>query len=167
MAGTAISFSVPVWALRWRDISCTGYGWWGKLATAISDSTGGHGLPLLGVDRQAPPAAPVTSGVMATEGHLLPSLPWEYTPILWWPLPKTLGTASTSLRVTATSQGTATRSSLCHFPVGPGHCEGPSNQALAVAIVCCLHLPGSKHRPYTGPAPMESKHPNQNQPSHQ
>ena len=41
--------------------------------------------------------------------------------------PKALGTA---LRVTDTTQGPASRSSLhSHLPMGPHHCQGPGNQA--------------------------------------
>lgn len=58
------------------------------------------------------------------------------------PLPKALDTASTSLRVTAISQGPTTRSSLHpHFPVDSHHCQGHSNQALATGPAHCVHLP--------------------------
>ena len=50
------------------------------------------------------------------------------------PLPKVLGTTHTSLRVTGTSQGPVTRSSLCHLPISPCHYQGPNNQTLAMAM---------------------------------
>ena len=61
-----------------------------------------------------------------------------YTLLL--PLPNTLGTC---LKLTATSQGPETRSSLHHLPVGPCYCQGPSNQALATILAHCPHLPWS------------------------
>ena len=81
--------------------------------------------------------SPVTSGVTAEEGtaaeyHLLHSLPGNaHTTLLL--LPKALDTAYSSLRVTATSQGPETRSSLYRFPVGPGHCQGPGTRHWRLA----------------------------------
>ena len=65
------------------------------------------------------------------------------------------GAFYTCLRVTATSQGTATRSRLHHLPRGHHHCQGPSNQAIATGPNNCLHLPGSMHRPYTSTMPIK------------
>jgi len=66
-----------------------------------------------------------------------------YTLLL--PLPNALGSAYTCLRVTANSQGPATRRSLCHLPAGPYHCQGASNQALATSLAHCLQLLGRNH----------------------
>ena len=46
------------------------YRWWGKTTTVISDSTGEHGLPPLGVHEQAATATPITSEV-TTDGGIL------------------------------------------------------------------------------------------------
>ena len=70
-------------------------------------------------------------------------------------LPKALGTAYTSPRVTATSQSSASLIILHHLPIGPRHCQGPSNQALAISPAHCLPLPGRKHKPYTGTHPIK------------
>ena len=59
------------------------------------------------------------------------------------PLPNALGAAYTCLKITATSQCPATRSSLHHLPSCPCLFQGPSNQALATSPTHCLHLPGS------------------------
>ena len=69
----------------------------------------------------------------ATKYHLL----WLSLPL---PLSNAPGAAYTCLRVTATSQDPATRSSLCHLPMGPCHCQRSSNQALATSHA---HLPES------------------------
>ena len=45
------------------------------------------------------------------------------------------------LTVTVTSQGPATTSCLRHLPVGPCHCQGPSNQDLAPSPAHCLSPP--------------------------
>ena len=104
--------------------------------------------PLIGICAQASPVALVASGISAdaeegnaTECHpLLLSLPWECTHMLLL-LPNALGATYTSLSVTATSKAPATKSSLHHLPMGPCHCQGPSNQALATRPVHCLHSP--------------------------
>ena len=149
----------------------------GQNTAAISDSRGGYGQVPLGAHGEASPAAAVTSEVSteevsATEHHsLLLSLPWEHTYTLVLPLPNVLSTTYTGLRHNATFQGPATRSSLCHLPTGPCHCRGPSNQATNPAH--CLHLHGSKYRPYTSMSitactqERDIKHPNQKQPSYQ
>ena len=80
-----------------------------------------------GVYEQAPPMAPVTSGVSkeegtATEGYpLWLSLTWECT-VLLLPLPNDPAASYTCLRVIATSKGPANRSSLSHLPASPCHC---------------------------------------------
>ena len=56
------------WVLRQQGPSCEGYGKWGQTDPAISDSRGECGPPPLGVHEQAPPMAPVTSGVITEEG---------------------------------------------------------------------------------------------------
>ena len=66
------------------------------------------------------------------------------------PLPNAPGAAYICLRVTAASQGPATRSSLHHLPVDPCYCQGPSNLALAASPAHCLHLSGSTCTPYQG-----------------
>ena len=77
------------------------------------------------VNRHHPGPPPVTLEVgtekgTATKHHpFWLSLPWESTcPALLLPMPNALDTTYTGLRVTATSQGPATRSSLCHLPCG-------------------------------------------------
>ena len=121
----------------------------GQTTPVISDTRGGCGPPPLGVCEQAPPIAQGTSEVSkeedtATEHHLLLLHSTGNTPALLLPLPDTLGTTYTCL-ITVTSQCPATRSSLCHLPMGPCHCQGPSNQALTTSPAHCLHLPGSMH----------------------
>ena len=64
------------------------------------------------------------------------------TPAWLPPLLNALGAAYTCLSVTATSQDPANRSSLHHLLVGPCHCQGPCNQALATTPAHCLHFPG-------------------------
>ena len=49
------------------------------------------------------------------------------------PLPNTLGTAYTCLRVTAVSHGPATRCRLCHLPMDHCHSQEPRNQALTTS----------------------------------
>ena len=103
----------------------------------------------IGVCEQAPPAAPVTTEVSkeegtATEHHpLLLSVPQEHTrPAA---APARCSEATYACLITVTSQGPATRSSLCHLPVVLDSGKGPSNQALATSPAHCLHLPGSTH----------------------
>ena len=107
----------------------------GKISV-ISDFKCGHGPTTLGVHEQAPPVAPCTSEVCTEEGNatkqhvVLLSLPWECTDPAKHP-----GTAYTCLRITSTSQGPETRSSFCHFPAGPCHCQEPSKQAQSTASI--------------------------------
>ena len=69
------------------------------------------------------------------------------------PLPKALGTASTSLRSLPLPR--ALQPGLhAHLPVGPLHCQGPGNQAPPPGPAHRLHLPGSVHRPNTGTLPV-------------
>ena len=109
----------------------------------------------LGVHEQAPPVAPVISEVGTEEGiantHCCSHTPGN-AHILPLPLPNALGAAYTFLNLAATSHSSAatshsaaTRRSLCNLPMGPCHCQGPSNQALATSPAHCLHLPGSMH----------------------
>lgn len=63
------------------------------------------------------------------------------THALMLPLTNVSGTIQNFLKLTATSQGPATRSSLHHLPVGPCHCQRPSNQALATSPAHCLPPP--------------------------
>ena len=92
----------------------------------ISDSRGGCGPPPIGLHEQAPPATPLTSEVSTEEGnatkhHLLFSLPWECT----HHANATTKCSRHHLHLPEghiTSQGPATRSSLCNFPEGPCHC---------------------------------------------
>ena len=84
------------------------------------------------------------------------------------PLPKALGTAYSCLKVTATSQGPATKSSLCHFRAGL------SIQVPAMDLPM-LPFPGKQpqaihqHNPFQGDNSLHtlrkrySKHPNQKQ----
>ena len=86
-----VSFSVHMWALGRWGTSCVGYG--GK-PLQLSDSRAWHSLPPLGVHEQAPPAAPVSSGVAteentATERHHCPRFPGNAHTLLL-PLPETL-----------------------------------------------------------------------------
>ena len=137
--------------------SCTGYGWQSLLCglnavgsflcglqasgakAVISNSSGGCGLPSLGILEQAPPTAPITSEVSteegtATEHHkLLLSLPWECT-----------------CTTTATAKHSGchlhlpedhchftrpcTRSSLCHYPMGPCTFKGPTTRQWLLAL---------------------------------
>ena len=114
------------------------YGLWGQTAAAITDSRGMRDQPPLGVLKQAPLAAPVTSGVAskegtATESQSLPSLPWEHThPIV----------------TTAKGSGCC----LC-LPEGSHHCQGPSDEALAIGPAHCFHLHGNKHGLYISSTP--------------
>ena len=118
---------------RWWGPSCPGswvagyllYGLWGKTITA----RGGHDPRLLRVYEPATPSVPVTSGVTAEEDNTTNHHSPVNAQILLLPLPKVLGTAYTSVRVVATSQGPATRISLYHLPMGPRHYQGPSNHA--------------------------------------
>ena len=73
---------------------------------------------------QAPPEVPITSeeGIALKHKLLLLSLPWELLLLLLLPLPNALVTLKICLELMTTSQGTATRSSLCHFPAGPCCC---------------------------------------------
>ena len=71
------------------------------------------------------------------------------THTLLLPLPNVLGNTYTCLRITVTSQGPATRKSLCHLPAGACHYQEPSKQALATSPAHCFHLPGSKCKLYT------------------
>ena len=59
-------------------------------------------------------------------------------------LPNAPGTTNTCLMI-VTPHGPATRSCMHHLPMGPCHCQGPSNQALATGTVHYLHLPGGMH----------------------
>ena len=108
----------------------------------------------LGVLEQTPPAVPVTSEVgteerTVTELHLLLLLlPWEYT------RPAVATAKCSGFHVHLPEghchiQGPAIRSRLHHLPMGPGHCQGLSNQALDTSPAHCLHLPGSNCSPYT------------------
>ena len=62
--------------------SCVVHRWWGKTTTVISDSTGGHGPPPLGVHEQTPLEAPITpegttkENAVSKHHPLLLSLPW-------------------------------------------------------------------------------------------
>ena len=58
-------------------------------------------------------------------------------------LPNALVTLMICLELITTSQGSATRSSLCHLPAGPWYCQEPSNQALTMSPTHCLLLPGN------------------------
>ena len=108
-------------------------------------------------------AWPATTRGSMNRYHLQPQLPqgsvrrWALQPsathccshssgnahALLLPLPNGVGTAYTCMRVTATSQGPVTRSSLCHLPTGPCYCQVPSSQAVAASPAHCLHLLGS------------------------
>ena len=129
--------------------SCMIYRQQGQSPAAISDTRGGHGPPPLLVCEQAPPVVPVTSEDRkeedtAIEHHpLLLSLPWEHTHLA--AATATCPGATYTFLITVTSQGPATRSSLCHLPVVLDSGKGPSNQALATSPAHCLHLPGSTH----------------------
>ena len=127
--------------------SCMIYRQQGQSPAAISDTRGGHGPPPLLVCEQAPPVVPVTSEDRkeedtAIEHHpLLLSLPWEHTHLA--AATATCPGATYTFLITVTSQGPATRSSLCHLPMDPSHCQESSNQGLGASPAHCLHLPGS------------------------
>ena len=90
--------------------------WWGQTTAVITDSRGGGGPLSLGVCEQPPFAAPVTSeqGFVIEHYLLLLSLPWELThPAAV--TAKCSGHLEICLRLITTSQGSATRSSLCTF----------------------------------------------------
>ena len=149
-----ISFFALVQALRQQDASCMGYWQWRQTAAGISDSRDRHGPPPLGsVNRHhLQPQSPLSS---PQKWALHPSITCcPHSPgnihALLLPLPKALSTAYTCLRVTATSQSPATRSSLCHLSAGSHHCQGPNNQALATSPAHCLNLLVRRHRPYNG-----------------
>ena len=57
------------------------YRWQGQTTTVITDSRGGHGPLPLGVPKQAPLVAPITSeeGIAIEHRLLLLSLLWELT----------------------------------------------------------------------------------------
>ena len=124
----------------------------GETTAVNSDNRGGHGPSPLRVCEHTPPAAPGTTEFgkeesTATEHHLLLLSPHSHgnTPaLLLLSLPEALSTTYTCL-ITVTSQSPATRSSLHHLPMGPCHCQGSSNQALATSLAHCHHLPGSMH----------------------
>ena len=104
-----------------------------QTTVVISDTRHGCGLPPLGVCEQAPPVASGTSEVgkeegIATNSTVSCSHSPENTPMQLRPLPNAPGTTYTCC-ITVTSQGSAKRSSLYHFSVGPCHCQRPSNQA--------------------------------------
>ena len=123
-----------------------GFGQQGQSVTAISDSRGG--LQVLSVfygsvnRHHLQPQSPLGSlqwrALQSSTIHCGSHYPGKVHTLLL-PLPKALGPACTSLRVTVTSQGPATRSSLCHIPMGPFHCQGPSNQALATVPAHTLY----------------------------
>ena len=119
--------------------------------SAISDSRGGHCLPLLGVCEKPRAAAlqVATEEDPATEHHLvLLSLPWECT----WPA---AATAKCSRHILHLPEDN------CHFPepsnweqaappsMGSCQYQWPSNQTLATSLARWLHLPGSTHSTLT------------------
>ena len=138
---------------RWGT-SCKGYGQQGQTTTAVFDSRGGCGPPVLGVHEQAPSVTLVTSGISTEEDtaikhhHCCSHSPGNAHAWLL-PPPNALSVAYTCLRVAATYKGPETRSSLYHLSGGAHYCQGPSNQALATRPARCLHLTRSMHRLYT------------------
>ena len=135
-----ISFCAHTRALRWQGTSYADNEQQGQTAVAISDSRDGCGRLSLGVCGQSPPVALVTSGFATTEGtavehHPLPSIPWEFTH-----------------PAVPTAKGSG-----CHLYLLEGYCHfsGPCNLALATGPAHCLHLPGNKHRMYTGIPPFK------------
>ena len=85
----------------------------------------------------------------ATECHqLLFSLPRNAHALLL-PLQKSPGSTYTYLRITASSQGPATRTSLYQLPAGPHNCQVNSYWQLATGTAHHFHLPGSMHKKCT------------------
>ena len=89
--------------------------------------------------------APVTSGLSAEDdtatehNPLFLSFP-RNTLALLLPLSNALSTAYSFLRVTATSQGSASMSSPHQFSVGPFYCKRSNKKALAASPTHCLHF---------------------------
>ena len=128
-----ISFSAGARALKLQGASCTGYGRQDTPSVQAMGS-GGNCRSHLRLQKWARPAT--TRGPM-NRYHLQPQPPHgsllrralqlgtthccshspgnAYTQLL--PLPKALGAAYTTLRVSATSQGPTTRHSLYHLPL--------------------------------------------------
>ena len=121
-----------------------------QTTAAISDSRGGHGLTLPGIlirHHLWPQKPQGTPQRRAVQPSTTPCCSHSPAHILLLPLPKTLGTTYTCLRVT--SQHPETRSNLCQLPTSSCHCQGTSSQELATGPAHCLHLPGSTCRLYT------------------
>ena len=105
-------------------------------------------MPLLGVCKQAPLMAAITSedtteeGIVTKYHLLLLSLPWELT----HPVDATAKCTGHHLNLSEAqyhSQGHATRNSLHHLPAGPCYCQEPRNQALTTSRTHCFLLCGN------------------------
>ena len=121
---------------------------WEWLATTMGLWTGTICSP------KSPQGSAQRRALQTSTTHCCSHIPGN-TPVLLLPLLNVLGAAYS--KVTATFQGPATRSSLCHLPIGPCHYQGPSNQVLATSPAHCLHLPGSTHRPYPSIPPIKQE----------
>ena len=132
-----------------------GLQWWLQAAATILDSRGGHGpLPLRvlwpgtncspnqlrgchcgGCCNQVLPAA------RTSQGMYMPH--YCYCQGLW-------ALFSTPWRPLSLPRALQPEAACCsHCPVGPWHCQGPSNQVSYAGIIPCPHLPGNTRRPCT------------------
>ena len=123
---------------------------WGQTTTVITDSRHSRGPLPLGVPEQAPLVVLITSEESIAIKHKLwllsnTSCGCSHTPgnscTLLLLLPNALVTLKICLKLITTSQGSATRSSLCHLPASPYCCWEPNEQALTAGPAHCLLLP--------------------------
>ena len=124
--------------------SCMAYRWQGQTTAVTTDPRDGHVLLPKGVPEQVPPAVAITSkrALQSNKSCFCSHSPGNSHTLLFL-LPNALITLKISLELTITSQGPATRGSLCHLSAAPCYCQEPSKHALTSSSTHYLLLPGN------------------------